>query len=158
MSETIAIKKYKNNSSKLKKQFIKSLSEYLKSQKYHQKITNAILDESFINSNPLYYTYYPHLFNNAFKIFDKDILCTLSLAGFLYYKAILNIDKIFDEKEAKDSFQEYIIANICQEETIKLLSKLFPTNHPFWKLWNKRKMEYINACQDYGKAICNMAK
>lgn len=104
-----------------------------------------MIDEIFINSNPSYYTYYPYLFNNAFGIHDKNVLETLTLAGFFYYKAIINVDSIFDKKNPENVFNKYVISNICQEETIKLLSSLFHKTHPFWELWNLRKLEYLKA-------------
>ncbi|WP_075340970.1 prenyltransferase/squalene oxidase repeat-containing protein [Tenacibaculum agarivorans] len=121
------------------------LNKYLENQKFPKKIIYALVDENFINSNPSYYTYYPFLFHKAFRVNDKDILETLTLAGFFYYKGIISIDDIFDQKAPENVFNKYVIANVCQEETIKLLSSLFPKTHPFWELWNLRKIEYIKA-------------
>jgi len=141
----LATHPFKNESHELKNSFVSTLKKYLETQGYPEKITHTILDKKFLSENPPYYTYYPHLFNEAFGINDSGILETLSLAGFLYYKAIINIDAIFDQNPSESSFHKYIVANICQEETIKLLSGLFSPNHPFWNIWNKRKLEYVKA-------------
>jgi len=58
---------------------------------------------------------------------------------------VILIDNIFDNKNIKPNFQKYIIANICQEETIKILSHLFGESSDFWKTWNIRKFEYSKA-------------
>jgi len=58
---------------------------------------------------------------------------------------VILIDNIFDNKNIKPNFQKYIIANICQEETIKILSRLFGESSDFWKTWNIRKLEYSKA-------------
>jgi hypothetical protein len=93
-----------------------------------------------------YYLFYPHLFKDAFKVRQSDKIDILSIAGFLFYKSIIYIDKIVDEQVGKESVMEYFqLSLICQEESIKILATLFPLESPFWKLWNKRKGEYLLA-------------
>lgn len=123
----------------------KYLKKYLEKQGHSKQIVNSICDLSFINDNPSYYVYYPYLFSSIFEFYDDNKLKKLSTAGFLYYKSIIYIDDIFDNKESKDAFYKFTISNICQEETIKLLSSLFQIDSDFWKIWNKRKSEYFKA-------------
>lgn len=126
---------------------LENLKIYLDTQNYPKHIVDDICDQSFINDNPSYYLYYPYLFNSAFDFYDDDKLKKLAIAGFLYYKSIIYIDDIFDNKKVSNIFHKYTISNICQEETIKLLSSLFNINSNFWKIWNKRKFEYFKAYQ-----------
>ncbi len=138
---------HNNSFLKLKENFIILLKNYLSQQKLPIEIINQIQNRDFIDYNPIFYTYYPYLFNEAFSIKKKEVLDSLSLAGFLYYKALITIDNLFDKKSSSNSFQRYLIANICQEEAIKVLSSLFPKNSPFWDTWNLRKVEYMKAYQ-----------
>ncbi len=121
------------------------LKDYMKTTALPEKIVSSIVDEKFIKENPVYYTYYPYLFNKTFKVEDKQVLNKLSLAGFLYYKAVILVDKIFDTQSQKESFFLYLVSDICKEESIKLLSSLFPVKHQFWKSWNSRKLQYVKA-------------
>jgi hypothetical protein len=125
--------------------FTVALNNYLNTIGLPENVVKAIVDEKFINSNPVYYTYYPYLFNTVFKIEDKKVLNVLTIAGFLYYKAIILVDEIFDNQSPKESFFSYLISDICKEESIKLLSSLFPNEHQFWKSWNLRKFQYVKA-------------
>ncbi|WP_028888808.1 prenyltransferase/squalene oxidase repeat-containing protein [Tenacibaculum ovolyticum] len=125
--------------------FTVALNNYLNTLELPENIVKAIADKQFIENNPVYYTYYPYLFNTVFKIENKKILDVLTIAGFLYYKAIILVDEMFDNQSPKDSFFSYLISDICKEESIKLLSSLFPNNHQFWKSWNSRKFQYVKA-------------
>ncbi|MFK7750726.1 MAG: hypothetical protein AB8B65_20205 [Kordia sp.] len=122
-----------------------SLRNYLESNCYPTEVVNEIVSEEFIAANPSYYVYYPYLFKDYFQIDDTETLDMLSIAGFLYYRAVILIDRIFDDKNSKHNFKKYFIANICQEETIKILSRFFGENPKFWKTWNLRKFEYAKA-------------
>lgn len=121
------------------------LQEYLSKTSLPKEVIDEIISEDFISSNPAYYLYYPYLFNTYFQIKDKETLNLLSISGFLYYKSIILIDDIFDNKNSKDNFYKFFIANICQEETIKILSSHFPLNSSFWQTWNVRRFEYAKA-------------
>ena len=122
-----------------------SLRSYLESNSYPTEVVEEIISDDFIQANPSYYLYYPYLFNGYFQVYDKETLNLLSIAGFLYYRAVIIIDRIFDDKKSKHNFQKYFIANICQEETIKILSSFFGEKPKFWKTWNLRKFEYAKA-------------
>ncbi len=138
----ISIHKIKKD---LEKEVKLELLKYLKSKSYTIEIIEQIIDEDFIAYNPSYYLYYPYLFNEYFEITDKKTLNQLSISGFLYYKAIILIDDIFDNQHSTEKFKQYMIANICQEEAIKILSALFSQGSSFWNTWNRRKFEYSKA-------------
>jgi hypothetical protein len=130
---------------RLEKTIKLALFEYFKTTNYPLEVISEILDENFILSNPQYYLYYPYLFNNYFGIKDTKTLNLISISGFLYYKSIILIDDIFDNKNSNNKFQNYFIANICQEETVKILSYFFYKDSSFWNTWNTRKFEYAKA-------------
>lgn len=134
----------KNNSDKLKNDFLFYLKEYLTEAQLSEKIINTITDSFFIEKNPIYYTYYPYLFSEGFDFTENDITKKLNIVGFLYYKSVLTIDSIFDNKESKN-FDQYMIASFCQEEAIKILTEIFIDKPIFWKYWNLRKTEYAKA-------------
>ncbi|MGG8495341.1 hypothetical protein ACQY1Q_02895 [Tenacibaculum sp. TC6] len=129
----------------LKKQFLDQLKYFISKNKMPDNIKGLITDEKFIKENPSYYTYYPHLFNTVFKVTNVEILNTLTLAGFLYYKAVMVIDEMFDDKSKEKNFLGFLISDICKEEAIKLLSSLFSLEHQFWSSWNGRKFQYVKA-------------
>ncbi len=125
--------------------FISKLNNFIEEKHLPKVFAPGIADKNFIENNPLYYTYYPYLFSNAFQIYDQEVLDQLSIAGFLYYKAVIVLDRMFDTKQPQNLFENYLISDVCKEEAIKLLSDLFPSSHEFWKFWNGRKLEYIKA-------------
>lgn len=120
-------------------------SEHFENSIYPASIIDEILDESFIDSNPIFYLYYPHLFSKYFDFSDSDTLDLLSISGFLFYKSVIILDEVFDNKESVDHFQKFFIANICQEEALKILLSFFGRDSAFWQVWSKRKLEYIKA-------------
>ncbi|WP_340063785.1 hypothetical protein [Ascidiimonas aurantiaca] len=137
-----------------------SLREYLSRRSFPSHIQNEILDEGFIEANPKYYLYYPYLFSDFFDIKDEAVLIKLSVAGFLYYKATIFFDEIFDKSYQKGAFQKFVVGNICQEETVKILSSIFPLDSKFWFLWNMRKSEFAKAFQmgNVAPTISSMAE
>ena len=132
-------KKYLEERIKLK------ISDYLKDKGYSEQVVDELTYEKFINDNPSYYLFYPYFFNNYFKVHDNNILDLLSVAGFLYYKYAIMIDDILDDKNNQKDLRKFFIANICQEETIKILSSFFGIESPFWNIWSIRKHEHSKA-------------
>ncbi len=101
-----------------------------------------ILDDGFYNKNPEYYLYYPKLFiiKDVLEL-NKTDLNNLCFAGYLYYQSTIYTDRIIDDKDVS----KVGIVSILQEESIKLLSSLFKLDSDFWKTWNMRRNEYIEA-------------
>lgn len=137
----------------------------MRPSKYTQELfrNSLIAYKAYINSLPIpneikatlqsdginhasFYLFYPHLFKEAFTINQPEKIDLLSIAGFLFYKSLIYVDKIVDS-QAKDEkvTQYYQLSLICQEEAIKILATLFPLGSDFWKYWNKRKGEYLAA-------------
>ncbi|QOG02387.1 class 1 isoprenoid biosynthesis enzyme [Flavobacterium sp. MDT1-60] len=114
--------------------------DYIKSLPIAEDFKNLILDQNFRDSNPAYYQNYPVLFSKAF-LFKKNDLDYLNIAGYLYYQATLFTDCLIDEKE----IEQFPLITICQEECIKILTSIYGLKSNFWKLWNKRKEEYLQA-------------
>ncbi len=133
------------NSKSLVDRSLANIFEHLYNAGYSKEVAQNICNPTFIESNPDYYLYYPYLFNSVFNFYDDKVLDSLSIAGFLFYRSILFMDDIFDTKGKNGSFNDFLMANVCQEETIKILSSHFDLNSPFWTAWNKRKFEYAKA-------------
>ncbi|BFO68094.1 prenyltransferase/squalene oxidase repeat-containing protein [Chryseobacterium sp. KCF3-3] len=91
--------------------------------------------------SPEFYKYYPKLFHDYYPKIEKSTVNILSEAGYSYYQSILKLDSIIDNMEVHKIFN---VLNL-QEETIKILSSVYPENHIFWKYWNMRKIEYFEA-------------
>ncbi|XLS28966.1 hypothetical protein ACJD0Z_17435 [Flavobacteriaceae bacterium M23B6Z8] len=129
----------------LKTHMLENIKALLQKQQIAEPHIQEILNEEFIARNPEFYLYYPFLFNTLFDYYNEELLTKIAIAGFLYYKSIIFLDDIFDNAKSQNKFYKYIIANICQEETIKILTDIFGSESEFWSLWNLRKMEYAKA-------------
>ncbi len=99
---------------------------------------SKLLDNSFIEENPRFYMYYPKLFVNkqADKTIDK-----LCIAGYLYYMCNIFLDSVLDNNNSEN----LLLAFTCQEESIKLLTEIYGLKSGFWRFWDIRKKEYIEA-------------
>lgn len=115
-------------------------TNYIENLPLEDKAKKFINDETFINDNPEFYLYYPALFSQYFDV-DEEKLELLCITSYLYYQATIFLDKVIDDKNLDLIFP----AMICQEESVKILSSLFPLNSDFWTIWNKRKVDYQKA-------------
>lgn len=118
--------------------FKRKLKAYVNNLPLDKEAQYYLADEDFIDNNPGYYTYYPYLFSE--EMHNSEEIDLLAIAGFLYYKSIIILDDLFDKDRVKNKM--VLMAILCQEESIKILSKLFDLNSEFWNYWNKRKSEY----------------
>jgi hypothetical protein len=105
-----------------------------------ERLKKFITDEVFLNDNPEFYLYYPALFSQYFEV-EEEKLELLCVAGYLYYQATIFLDKVIDDKNLDLLFPSMV----CQDESVKILSSLYPLNSIFWTLWNQRKMDYQKA-------------
>lgn len=117
---------------------------------YIDSLTLPIEIKSILRSDGInhasYYLFYPQLFKEAFYIKDSEKVNLLSIAGFLFYKSLIYVDKIVDNQTSDEIKGQYFqLSLVCQEESIKILASLFPIENEFWKHWNNRKLEYISA-------------
>ncbi len=112
-------------------------------------MTEIIDDQAFIDRNPYIYLVYPYLFSDVFCYTDKSVLSKLAIAGFLLYRSIIIKDAYLDGNDHDFKSKEgknYILAkDICQEEALRLLFKLFGSESEFWQFWNLRRNEYLKA-------------
>lgn len=117
-----------------------NFDNYINSLPIEQDAKNALTNELFKKKNPSYYQKYPELFKDFFNVSDSQI-SSLNIAGYLYFQSIINLDSLIDDKRP----ELLTIILIAQEESIKILSKIFNLKHSFWNIWNKRKIEYFRA-------------
>lgn len=92
-----------------------------------------------------FYVMYPRLFMEALGVKDEKMVEELSIAGYLYYQSLMNIDRIYDYKEHSYNLFTLLSLINLQEETIKILSSIFPNGSNFWIQWNLRKEEFLQA-------------
>jgi hypothetical protein len=131
---------------KLFKSSLSNFETYVNNLPLPSEIRDTIC--SNIDNHSSYYLFYPHLFKDAFKIDTSEKLDLLCIAGFLFYRSLLYVDKVVDSQVKKEDIAKYFqLSLICQEESIKILTTLFPLESNFWTLWNKRKGEYLQAQQ-----------
>lgn len=115
-------------------------AKYINNLPISKNFKNQILDQNFINSNPVYYQNYPSLFAQSFFV-TRENLDKLNIAGYLYYQATLFADSLIDEKDVS----KFPLIGICQEESIKILTSIYGVESDFWKFWNVRRNEYLEA-------------
>lgn len=113
---------------------------YIRQLSISEDFKNQILNPNFISSNPLYYQNYPSLFARSFSISATN-LDLLNIAGYLYYQATLFTDSLIDEGD----IAKFPLINICQEESVKILTSIYGLESNFWKFWNFRRNEYLQA-------------
>ena len=121
---------------------LSKISDYINQLPVTSQFKHIISDAKFSQSNPGYYVNYPYLFSNRQEDERIDFLC---IAGYLYYQSIIYLDQALDKKGPIS--QLFPIINICEEESVRLLSSIFGLNSPFWTLWQQRKVEYFTAYQ-----------
>ena len=125
-----------------KRQLItRNINNYVKLLPVIEPLKDKILSFDFINDNPSYYVDYPYLFIK--KTIDERKIDNLCIAGALYYQSIILLDRVFDKDLPFEAL--FPIINICQEETVKILTELIGKKSSFWMKWNTRKMEYLQA-------------
>ncbi|HBH22662.1 MAG TPA: hypothetical protein DDY13_04485 [Cytophagales bacterium] len=131
--------------------FKNKLKQYVDQLPLTDHIRQFLADETFIDQNPGYYTHYPFLFCK--NVENAANLKHLTIAGFLYYKSVIILDDLFDNDKVKT--QSFLIASICQEESIKILTSLFGLKSKFWSYLNQRKAEYSLAIKQDKDLILN---
>jgi squalene-hopene/tetraprenyl-beta-curcumene cyclase len=127
--------------------YIKFYTEYVNNLSIHPALKSFLTREEIFNKDSPYYLYYPKLFSKPFQVKEDKNFFLLCTAGFLYYQSLVNIDKSFDSKLKALSLSNFTIVLSCQEEAIKILSRLFNLHSHFWNLWSLRKQEYLKASE-----------
>lgn len=121
-----------------------AITDYVERISLPEQYKKEILNAEFIEGNPAYYFDYPYLFLE-YPIEEENIT-NLCIAGALYYQSIMYLDRVFDKDTSLSEVFPIIIA--CTEETIKILSSFILLDSDFWSVWNKRKLEYLQAYKD----------
>jgi hypothetical protein len=135
-------------SNKAKAQAAHALSRY---QAYITKLPVPAAVKAAVSAEDLhqssYFLFYPELFSPAFPGISQQQLDQLCIAGYLYYRSVLYIDKIVDAqaKEGALVSKFFSLSLLCQEESVKILASIYPLDDPFWITWNQRKCEYLKA-------------
>ncbi len=107
-------------------------------------LSNQLANQLFsTDKSPKHYRYYPRLFASYFSKTEVNSVEKLCDAGYLYYRFILLIDKIIDDKD----FSHIKTSIVLQEETIKILTTLFGEESDFWKLWQSLRLEYFKSVE-----------
>lgn len=122
--------------------------EYIKQLSLADDIKDYFLSDSFFldDDSPDSYLYYAELFHSAFGVsIKKEIVQKLNISAFLYYRSILIQDAFIDFDDDKLNSKSLLLVSICQEESIKILSNVFPLDSVFWSFWNERRKEYLRA-------------
>lgn len=114
---------------------------YVKNLPISDRHKKEIIATEFIDVVLPIYTRYPSLFSEAFLV--KANIGLLNIAGFLYHRSIIYLDKILDNQSQKPD--AIILISICQEECIKILATIYPLESNFWQIWNRRRGEYLTA-------------
>ena len=84
--------------------------------------------------SPDFYKAYPALFTSYFPKLDGEVVQELSQAAYYYYHAMLIYDEIVDDQKTQDVAMMLEL----QSESIRILSKLFGQDSPFWECWKNR--------------------
>lgn len=121
-----------------------AMSAYINQLRLPEKCKRGILNTDFYKNNPAYYLNYPYLFLKGAN--KEDNIVKLCIAGALYYQSVIYVDRVLDKDiRLSDAF---LVISVCTEETIKILSSFIPADSDFWKIWNKRKFEFLQAYKD----------
>ncbi|HBQ60774.1 MAG TPA: hypothetical protein DD671_14450, partial [Balneolaceae bacterium] len=76
-------------------------SEYIESLHINHLIKEHLLDEQIFSGDYEFYLFYPRLFSEAFDLPDNEPLKRLSIAGFLYFLSLINLDGGYDAEDKK---------------------------------------------------------
>ncbi len=129
----------------------KKLNNFILTLPYNESIKEEVL-HFFLEEKPDdYYLVYPYFFYNFFfreeqQAQQVDKVC---IAGFLMYKHICISDAVYDDEHEKESLKEkswnFFISQLFHEESIKILSSMFPMDSTFWSFFNQRRYELFSS-------------
>ena len=134
MNDIIKLQKNKN---------IEFLS-YCEKLPYPEKLKIEVLNFfKNTNKNEKIYLTYPLFFLN--EILNSNILNKVCFASYFIYTHINLNDTLYDNDSLKKNEKSRIIflSGLFLEEGIKLLTDLFKNSNIFWKVWNKRRMDFL---------------
>lgn len=117
------------------------IKEYISNTYIDDEIKNLLNSDIENELNPFYFNY-----ASLFTTVRTKQLDNINIAGYFYFRYLISTDAIFDNKQSeKNIFKNLISSNWYHEESIKILSNIFSITDDFWKNWNNRKKEYLQA-------------
>ncbi|MFK8101655.1 MAG: hypothetical protein AB8G15_03995 [Saprospiraceae bacterium] len=127
------------------------LNDFLLTLPYDESIKKEVIN-FFLEEKPDdYYLVYPYFFYSFFfrETQQAEQINKVCIAGFLMYKHICISDAVYDDEHEKDSLKEkswnFFISQLFHEESIKILSSLFPMDSKFWFFFNQRRFELFSS-------------
>jgi len=126
------------------------LISYLETVDINETWRQRLTDEKKLGVTTQVYLFYPELFWNIFSESDhdsqagEDELSKLCIAGYLYFGSILLQDKLLDTRVVSSS-ESVLQISWMQEECLRILGAIFPSDAPFWNLWIERRNEYFSS-------------
>ncbi|CAM3568604.1 hypothetical protein [Flavobacterium saliperosum] len=131
----------------IKEQKISSLLSLLKKETVESGNLNVNYILNQFRKNPAFYLFYPFLFKDYFEIENESDVDNVSVAGFLFYLSLLHTDYLTDTKNVSTESKTdklFLIQNLT-EQSIKILTTVFPKQSELWKLWAVRQREQHNS-------------
>lgn len=131
--------------SNILKNRIKLFCEYLDNIYIIDDWKKQLVDPKRIGIQTQVYLYYPELFWYAFNEpkSNTEILDKLCISGYLYFNSLILQDKLLDDN--KKYIHTLPLISFLQEETIKILVGIFPSNSPFWERWHTYRKKYVDS-------------
>lgn len=127
------------------------LEALLIEQVTESQLLNVDYITQLLRVNPSVYLYYPYLFAGLFGLPDSSTMDRLSIAGFLIYLHVLNVDSLVDthDKNKIENFTSILTMNAAlMEQATKILFRTFDDASPFWTMWYTRKKEFHSAVSE----------
>jgi len=96
------------------------------------------------DENILFYLKFPYLFYELYPQVPLEQYDQLAISQYLYLSHVLMLDRLMDGKLLLEPQIAYWI-NSTYQKIISILSKLFPTDSPFWIYFEKCRIENTQA-------------
>jgi hypothetical protein len=108
-----------------------------------EKLVPQIYPDNFL-SNKLYHVF-PKLFGDVFEVNNEYFINELCLAGYFYFKYLIELDDLIDQDTNKHESIASLRANHYYFETTSILSEIFKENRDFWDIWRKRLEDFYKS-------------
>lgn len=119
------------------------IESYFSKRESMSTLKDFVLEKSLNKKHWVYFNLVDFL-TPLYSSIKSDKLESLSFASYGYFRALLIIDNLMDEPQAKKG-SDVLKFLILFEACIKELSFLFPSDRVFWKLFDDAKAVYFHA-------------
>lgn len=119
------------------------IETYFKKRESLSQLSGLVLQQSINKKHWIYFNLVDFL-SPLYPTIKSDNLESLSFASYGYFRAMLIIDNIIDEPQAKKG-SDILKFLMLFEACIKELSFLFPSESSFWNFFNNAKAVYFQA-------------